>query len=168
MGASVSGSAASLIVSQNMRSDFIGCGASAVVYAISVAASLGAPTETIKLEMQPLEIHAKPWAVTVFSLATDILGFLASQGGLAANLHRRFDSSATQSIPWDQNPRTRIFVGHAAHLAGAAIGAAYYWLILRPKMARVQNRRLTEGLANGMNQRDQRDTEQDHSILPED
>lgn len=168
MGSSISGSAACLVVSQNAQSDFIGCGASAVVYAISVAASLGASTETIKLEMPPVEIHAKPWAVTAFSLATDILGVLASRGGLAAKFHGRFNSSAAQSTPWDRNAHTRTFVGHAAHLAGAAFGAAYYWLLLRPKMTRAQGRRLTEGLTNDMTLAGPRNTEQDHSILSDD
>ncbi|GAB1732245.1 hypothetical protein NU195Hw_g1034t1 [Hortaea werneckii] len=168
VGASISGSAACLIVSQNAPADFIGCGASAVVYAISVAASLGAPTETIRLEMQPFEIHAKPWAVTAFSLVMDVLGFLTSQGVLPSKFHVRLDPSATQSIPWDQNTGTRMFVGHAAHLAGAAFGAAYYWLMLRSKIARAQNRKVTEGLGNDMTLADHRNTEQDHSILSED
>lgn len=164
VGASISGSAACL-VSHNLRSDFIGCGASAVVNALSVAASFGAPTETIKLELPPLEIHAKPWALTTFSLVTDVVGVLASERVFAAKLHGLSNPSATQSAPWDRITPTRAFVGHAAHLAGAAFGAAYYWLILRPKMIQEQDQRMIEEVGNDMSLTGQRKTEQDDSVV---
>ena len=168
VGASISGSAACLIASHSSRTDFIGCGASAVVNAISVAASLGAPTDTIKLEMPPFEIHAKPWAVTAFSLITDVAGVLASQGVFAAKLHGLSNPSATQSAPWDRMTLTRTFVGHAAHLAGAAFGAAYYLLRIRPKMTQAQDRRVTDEVENDMSLTGQRKTDRDDSVVSDD
>lgn len=165
VGASISGSAACLIASHDSRTDFIGCGASAVVNAISVAASFGAPEETIKLEMPPFEIHAKPWAVTAFSLVTDVVGVLASQKVFAAKLHGLSDPSATQSAPWNRSPLTRTFVGHAAHLAGAAFGAAYYWIMIRPRMTQAQDRRVTEEVGNDISLTGQRNTGQEDSVV---
>ncbi|KAI6800292.1 hypothetical protein KC363_g1731 [Hortaea werneckii] len=168
VGASISGSAALLIVSHNVPASFIGCGASAVVYAISVAATLGAPLQTLKLDMFAFEIHPKAWVICAVSLISDVLGILASQGLINENAHGLINSSGTHSAPWSQMNRARQLVGHEAHLAGAAFGSAYYWLMIRPKMIEAQDRRVTEELGNDLTLSGPRNLEQVGSVGSED
>ncbi|KAI7404188.1 hypothetical protein KC336_g14076 [Hortaea werneckii] len=160
VGASIAGSAADLTFSRRFRPDVIACGASAIVYAVGAAATLGAPIETLKLDLFPFEIHAKAWVICAVSLVTDVLGILASRGLIKENAYGLLNSSGTQSAPWGQTIRARQLIGHEAHLAGAAFGSVYYWIMIRPKMTKAQDRRVTEELGNDLTLAGPRNIEQ--------
>ena len=119
LGGSFFGSAATILSIQGFHSysPFIcprwsAAGASAIVCAFGAVAGLGSPRESVKLMAGPIDVNITAWGFAALSVASEIIGWSRSRKGYPAIGVRG--------------------IGHSAHLAGFAFGAAYYFLFLRP------------------------------------
>ena len=92
------------------------CGASGIVSAFIAIAGLGAPFEKLRLQLGPFEATGSAWLFALIGVGGDLVMWMEQ--------HNK---------KWWELLLEPSKVGHGAHLAGAAFGAIYYAVFLRPQ-----------------------------------
>lgn len=122
LGASLSSSLACVAEKGTGPQNWAAFGASAIVSAFAAVAALGAPCKRMQYRAGPLDISVPVWAATTLLVVGDIVGLVQT----------RTPPSVRQALRYLTKGRPPQ-IGHTAHLAGAAFGAAYYILVLLPR-----------------------------------
>lgn len=114
LGSALSGSAGSLLGRD--KQDIPGLGASGMVQGMLVATMLAAPKLPVNVMFIPIDISYR--TVVLGFIAYDLYNFIAEQ-------------RAGKKLQTDSWLLGTTYVGYAAHLGGAAFGAAFYFFLAR-------------------------------------
>lgn len=121
VGSSLLSSLAS-VLSHGPKNDWAACGASGAVCAFGTIAAFGAPCVRVGFDFGPINAGISTWALVGMNTCLDVLAL--------AGLVNMGEPETLRAL---LQRKTRVKIGHSAHLAGAAFGAIYYLLFLRPQ-----------------------------------